>query len=368
MPYEDSSCGTVARFICDVYGLDGKPFVGDPRYILKTALANAKKHGIDEIDVGFEQEFYLFKLDNNGHVTSEFADHASYFDNAPYDTAEVVRREICLELTRLGFDVETSHHEVGPGQSEINFKYTDALAACDNVQTFKQVCRAIAKKHGYLASFMPKPITGQAGTGMHTNISVSDEKGNNLFYDSNDSMQLSLLCKKWISSVIYHCRALALLTNPTVNSYKRLVSGYEAPIYACWSEANRSSLIRIPSARGNATRVELRNVDGTANPYLAMAGIITVGVDGICHISENELVPPTKDNLFALSMDEIEEKGIVRLPQTLHDAVKEFKKSKLVKSAVGEHCANKLIEAKEKEWMNYHTTVSEWEIEHFLKK
>ncbi len=367
LSYEDSSCGKVARFICDVYTPDGKPFSGDPRYILKTAIANAKKDGIDEVDVGFEPEFYLFKLDSEGNPTTTFVDNASYFDNAASDGGECVRREICLQLEKMGFEVQTSHHEVGPGQNEINFKYADVLTACDNVQTFKHVVKAVAKKHGYLASFMPKPITGRAGSGMHTNVSVSDSKGNNLFYDPNDPMGLSLLCRKWITGIIHHIRELAALTNPTVNSYKRLVSGYEAPIYACWSDANRSALIRIPAVRGKGTRTELRNVDPSANPYLALAGIITVGVDGIKNVSESELVPSVSDNLFELSDAEIDERGIERLPQTLYEATQLLKKSDLLKNALGQHCYTKLIQGQEAQWKFYHTTVSQWEVDKFLK-
>ncbi len=367
LSYEDSSYGKVARLICDVYTPDGKPFSGDPRYILKNAIAKAKEDGIDEVNVGFEPEFYLFKLDCCGKPTMTFADEASYFDNASVDGAETVRREICLELEKLGFEVQTSHHEVGPGQNEINFRYDNVLTACDNVQTFKHVVKAVSKKHGYLASFMPKPITGKAGTGMHTNVSVADAQGNNLFYDPKDPMGLSLLCRKWITGIVHHIRELAALTNPTVNSYKRLVSGYEAPIYACWSDANRSALIRIPAVRGHGTRTELRNVDPSANPYLALAGIITAGVDGIKNVSESELVPPVSDNLFELTDDEIDERGIERLPQTLYEAVQIFKKSDLLKGALGEHCSTKLIEGEEKQWKAYHTTVSQWEIDKFLK-
>ena len=364
LPFEKG----VARFICDVYTPDGKPFVGDPRYVLKKEIKKMQELGIDTLNIGFEPEFYLFKLKEDGTPSLNPTDQASYFDLSPFDGGEDIRREIALVLEQMGFIVQTSHHEVGPGQNEITFKYSDVLNTCDKVQTFKQVVKVIARKHGYLASFMPKPLEGQAGNGMHTNCSLFDKEGHNLFFDGKDPMQLSLLCRKWISGLLIHCRELALLTNPIVNSYKRLVSGFEAPIYACWSDANRSSLIRIPAARGLATRTEMRNVDPTANPYLALAGILAAGLDGIKNVKEDKLIAPVKDNLFALSEEEIDKMGIVHLPQTLHEAVGEFKKSSLLKEALGEHIYPRYIHAKEKEWIEYHTSVSEYEIKKYLGK
>ena len=361
LPFENDEYGGVASIICDVYTPEGKPFVGDPRYILKRQIKKMNDMGIEKMFVGFEPEFYLFKNDDN-----KPADSASYFDLSPFDGGEEIRREIALTLEQMGFEVQASHHEVGPGQNEITFKYKDVLTACDKVQTFKQVVKVIARKHGYLASFMPKPLNKQAGNGMHTNCSLFDSEKGDLFYDKNAEMELSLLCKKWITGLLKHARELALLTNPIVNSYKRLVSGYEAPIYACWSDANRSSLIRIPAIRGNATRTELRNVDPCANPYLALAGILAAGLEGIEKVSEKELIPPVKDNLFALSEDELEKKGIEHLPETLHSAVKVFKKSSLMKEVLGEHLYYKYIDAKEKEWKEYHTTVSDYELRKYL--
>ena len=361
LPFENDDYGGVASIICDVYTPEGKPFVGDPRYILKRQIKKMNDMGIEKMFVGFEPEFYLFKADDN-----KPADSASYFDLSPFDGGEEIRREIALTLEQMGFEVQASHHEVGPGQNEITFKYKDVLTACDKVQTFKQVVKVIARKHGYLASFMPKPLNKQAGNGMHTNCSLFDTEKGDLFYDKNADMQLSLLCKKWITGLLNHARDLALLTNPIVNSYKRLVSGYEAPIYACWSDANRSSLIRIPAIRGNATRTELRNVDPCANPYLALAGILAAGLEGIEKVNEKDLIPPVKDNLFALSEDELEKKGIEHLPETLHSAVKVFKKSSLMKEVLGEHLYCKYIDAKEKEWKEYHTTVSDYELRKYL--
>lgn len=366
LPFEDSSKGGVARFICDVYMPDGTPFIGDPRYILKKEVKKMNDMGIETMYVGFEPEFYLFKLNSDGSVSTTCSDRASYFDLSPFDGGEDVRREIALMLEEMGFDVQASHHEVGPGQNEITFKYTDVISACDRVQTFKQVVKMIARKNGYLATFMPKPLNKQAGNGMHTNCSLFSKEKGDLFYDPNSKMQLSIMCEKWITGILKHARELSLLTNPIVNSYKRLVSGYEAPIYACWSDANRSSLIRIPAARGLATRTELRNVDPCANPYLALAGILACGLEGIKTVDEKDIVPPVKDNLFALSSDEIKARKIVCLPETLHAAIEDFQNSAILKEVLGEHLFPKYIEAKEKEWKEYHTTVSEFELKKYL--
>ena len=366
LPFEDSSIGGVARFICDIYTPEGQPFIGDPRYILKKEVKKMNDMGIETMFVGFEPEFYLFKLNEDGSVSTKCSDAASYFDLSPFDGGEEIRREISLMLEQMGFEVQASHHEVGPGQNEITFKYTDVVSACDRVQTFKQVVKMVARKNGYLASFMPKPLNKQAGNGMHTNCSLYSKEKGDLFYDPNADMELSLMCKKWISGILRHARELSLLTNPIVNSYKRLVSGYEAPIYACWSDANRSSLIRIPAIRGLATRTELRNVDPCANPYLALAGILACGLSGIMDTNEKDIVPPVNDNLFELSEDEIKVRKIVCLPETLHEAIEEFKESKILKEVLGTHLFPKYIEAKEKEWREYHTTVSEFELKKYL--
>ena len=366
LPFEDSMYGGVARFICDVYTPDGKPFGGDPRYVLKRQVKKMNDMGFETMYVGFEPEFYLFKLNSDGSVSTNPSDKASYFDLSPFDGGEDIRREISLVLEEMNFEIQTSHHEVGPGQNEITFKYCDVVSACDRVQTFKQVVKVIARKHGYLASFMPKPLNKQAGNGMHTNCSLYSKEKGDLFYDPKGDMELSLLCKKWITGILTHTRELALLTNPIVNSYKRLVSGYEAPIYACWSDANRSSLIRIPAVRGLATRTELRNVDPCANPYFALAGILACGLYGIENTKDEDIIPPVSDNLFSLTDEEIEERKITHLPETLHSAVKEFKKSSLLKEVLGEHLFYKYIDAKEKEWKEYHTTVSEYELQKYL--
>lgn len=366
LPFEDSSIGGVARFICDVYMPDGTPFIGDPRYILKKEVKKMNDMGIETMYVGFEPEFYLFKLNADGSVSTNCSDRASYFDLSPFDGGEDVRREIALMLEKMGFEVQASHHEVGPGQNEITFKYTDVISACDRVQTFKQVVKMIARKNGYLASFMPKPLNKQAGNGMHTNCSLFSKEKGDLFFDPKAPMELSTMCEKWITGVLSHARELSLLTNPIVNSYKRLVSGYEAPIYACWSDANRSSLVRIPAARGLATRTEFRNVDPCANPYLALAGILACGLEGIKNTKEKDIIPPVKDNLFDLTDDEIKARKITCLPETLHAAIEDFKNSSILKEVLGTHLFPKYIEAKEKEWKEYHTTVSEFELKKYL--
>ena len=368
LDFEDSTYGKVARLICDVYTSYGKPFVGDPRFILKRQIKALNDMGISALDVGFEPEFFLFKLDEKGCPTLNPVDKGSYFDLSPIDGAEYVRRDIAMELERLGFVIQTAHHEVAPGQEEINFRFAHVLEACDNVQTFKQVVKFIARKHGYLATFMPKPIAGINGSGMHTNCSLSDAEGVNLFYDPNDPMKLSLLCRKWISGIIKHARSLAALTNPSVNSYKRLIPGYEAPCYVCWSDANRSAMIRIPASRGKGTRTELRNVDATANPYLALAAILAAGMDGLKNIKEEELVPPVYDNIFSLTREQREAQGIPNLPENLKDAVKEMTRDPLIYQMLGDHTYNKYLEAKRLEWEQYRSYVSDWEISHYLDR
>ena len=368
LPFEDDTYGKVARLICDVYTSYGKPFQGDPRYILKKQIKAMTDLGFAELDVGFEPEFFLFKMGEEGQISTKPVDHGSYFDLSPIDGAEYVRRDIALELERLGFEIQTVHHEVAPGQEEINFRFSGVLEACDNVQTFKQVVKFIARKHGYNASFMPKPIAGINGSGMHTNCSIRDKEGNNIFYDPNDPMKLSNVCRKWISGILRHSRGFAAITNPCVNSYKRLIPGYEAPCYICWSEANRSSMIRIPASRGMGTRTELRNVDAMANPYLALSVILASGLDGIKNTKDDEIIPPVYDNIFALTREQRESLGILNMPENLKDAMKEFRNDKLMYQTLGEHCFNKYCEAKDIEWEEYRCLVSEWELKKYLLK
>ena len=368
LDFEDSTHGKVARLICDVYTSYGKPFPGDPRYILKKQVKKMNDLGIANLDVGFEPEFFLFKIGSDGKPTMDPVDSGSYFDLSPMDGAEYVRRDIALELEKLGFEIQTAHHEVAPGQEEINFRFDHVVEACDHVQTFKQVVKFIARKNGYLATFMPKPIFGINGSGMHTNCSLSDKDGTNLFFDPNDPMKLSLLCRKWISGIINHARGFAAVTNPTVNSYKRLVPGYEAPCYVCWSDANRSAMIRIPASRGKGTRTELRNVDGTANPYLALSVILAAGLDGIANIKDENLIRPVYDNIFALTREQREEQGIPNLPENLKDAIKALEADPLMRETLGDHTFEKYVEAKSIEWDRFRTLVTAWEIEQYIDK
>jgi glutamine synthetase len=366
--FEDGTHGKIARLICDVYTPYGKPFPGDPRYILKQVVAKMEEAGFAALNVGFEPEFFLFKLDEKGNPIMDPIDQASYFDLSPIDGGEYVRRDIALELEKLGFVIQTAHHEVAPGQNEINFRFANVLQACDNVQTFKQVVKFVAHKDGYLATFMPKPVAGINGSGMHTNCSLADKEGNDIFFDDKDPMKLSLVCRKWIAGIIKHARGFALLTNPIVNSYKRLIPGYEAPCYVCWSDANRSSMIRIPATRGSSTRTEIRCVDAAANPYLALAGILASGMDGVLNIKETELVPPVYDNIFSLSAEQRAAQGIPNMPDNLHEAIEEFKKDELMHDVLGEHAYSKYLEAKELEWDEYRTQVTPLELAKYLAK
>lgn len=364
LPFEELSYGKVARLICDVYTAYGKPFPGDPRFILKRAVKKMNEAGYATLNIGFEPEFFLFKMDQNGNPMLEPNDHGGYFDMAPMDGAENARRDIALELDKLGFILQSSHHEVAAGQHEINFKFADVVTACDNVQTFKQVVKVVARRHNLFATFMPKPIAGISGSGMHTNCSLADLEGNNIFFDENDPMKLSLVARKWITGILNHTRAFTLITNPTVNSYKRLIPGYEAPVYACWSDANRSSLIRIPAVRGQATRAEIRSVDSSANPYLALAVILMSGLEGIT--SDAPLIDSVTDNIYLLTREQREAKGILNVPENLKDAIKEFKRDPLMLLTLGDHTYNKYIQAKEQEWDEYRTYVTSWEVKKYI--
>jgi glutamine synthetase len=363
LPLESSKeLGKTAQLFCDVEDYHHNKFVGSPRGVLKNALEEMEKMGFKHFNVGVEPEFYLFKKDEQGNLI--YSDNGSYFDMAPLGNDESIRHEIVIELEKLGFNVDVSHHEVGPGQNEVNFKYDDALKTCDRIQTYKQVVKQVALKHGLIASFMPKPIVGIAGSGMHTNCSLFDDNGNNLFYDPHEENGLSKLCLYWISGILNRAREISAITNPTVNSYKRLVPGYEAPCYICWSDNNRSAMIRIPASRGKATRTEVRNVDPTANPYLMCAVILRAGLEGIKN--KETIIKPSYDNIFALTREEREKQGIKNLPENLKDAIKEMKHSSFVKEVLGEHIFNKYIEAKQLEWKEYKVLVTDWEIKKYL--
>ena len=273
--------GKVARLVCDVYGPDGTPFEGDPRYILKKVLKEAEELGF-YFNVGPECEFFLFHTDEEGRPTTKTHEMAGYFDVAPIDLAENVRRDIVLNLEEMGFEIESSHHEIAPAQHEVDFQYEKGLKAADNILTFKMAVKSIAKQHGLHATFMPKPKAGVNGSGMHINMSLEDKLGKNLFADTDDKLGLSRLAYEFMAGILAHIKSMCLLTNPLVNSYKRLIPGYDAPVYIAWSRAtNRGQIVRIPSSRGASTRLELRSPDSAMNPYLALAACLAAGLDGI---------------------------------------------------------------------------------------
>ena len=364
MDWEVIPNGKVARLICDIKTTKGEPFLGDPRGLLKRNLEIMQNLGFDKFNIGVEPEFFLFKLDSKGEPTLEFNDRGGYFDLSPIDGSEDCRRDIVLELEKMGFAMEVSHHEVAPGQHEINFHYDNALEACDNIQTFKLVVKNVARRHNLHATFMPKPIAGINGSGMHTNCSLSDKEGKNLFYDNQGKNGLSLICRNFIAGIMKHAPGFCLVTNPTVNSYKRLVPGYEAPSYVSWSDSNRSTMIRIPAPRGQGTRVEIRSVDPSANPYLVMSALLAAGLDGIKN--NLECCDPVYKNIYHLTQEERVAIGIYNLPENLRDAINEFKKDEIIQDALGKHISEKLVLAKSKEWEEYRTYVSEWEIKKYL--
>ena len=357
--------GKVARLICDVYTPDGKPFEGDPRWILKKTIKEANDLGY-RFDVGPECEFFLFHTDDNGLPTTLSHEKAGYFDLGPNDLGENIRRDMVLTLEDMGFEIEASHHEVAPSQHEIDFEYDEALKTADNIQTFKMTVKTIAKRHGLYATFMPKPKFGISGSGMHINMSLATEEGKNIFADENGKIGLSDDAYHFIAGIIKHARGMSAITNPLVNSYKRLVPGYEAPVYIAWSAKNRSPLIRIPASRGNGTRVELRNPDPTANPYLVLALCLAAGLDGIKNKIE---VPESVDcNIYEMTPGERRAAGIENMPADLKEAVDCLVADEFLCSVLGEHITTKYVEAKMKEWENYTTRVSQWEIDEYLYK
>ncbi|MFY3792766.1 type I glutamate--ammonia ligase [Ureibacillus sp. MALMAid1270] len=356
--------GRVARLICDIATTDGKPFAGDPRSNLKRILKKMEELGFTSFNLGPEPEFFLFKLDEKGEPTLEVNDHGGYFDLAPTDLGENCRRDIVLELEEMGFEIEASHHEVAPGQHEIDFKYADAITACDNIQTFKLVVKTIARKHGLHATFMPKPLFGEAGSGMHFNVSLF--KGNeNAFYDQNAELGLSETAMQFMAGVLHHVQGFTAITNPTVNSYKRLVPGYEAPCYVAWSAQNRSPLIRVPSARGLSTRIEVRSVDPSANPYLAMAVILEAGLEGIRQGMEPPA--PVNRNIYVMTAAERKANGIENLPPSLDDALRLLEEDEVIQNALGSHIYENFKEAKEIEFEMFRSVVHPWEREQYLK-
>ena len=356
--------GKVARIICDVYTAEKKPFEGDPRYILKKAIADAAELGY-RFDVGPECEFFLFDQDEDGQPTTISTERAGYFDLGPVDLGENARRDMVLTLEDMGFEIEASHHEVAPAQHEIDFRYDEALKTADNIMTFKLTVKTIAKRHGLFASFMPKPKCGVNGSGMHINMSL-EKDGKNIFDDPDGELGLSREAYWFIGGVIKHMKGMSAITNPLVNSYKRLVPGYEAPIYIAWSVTNRSPLIRIPSTRGAGTRVELRCPDPAANPYLALAVCLEAGLDGI----RNQIKPPAAvmENVFEMRVSQKNELGIESLPADLGEALAEYEKDEYIKNVLGSHITEKYVEAKQAEWAEYRAQVTDWEVENYLYK
>lgn len=361
-PWKEKEGAKTARLICDIYNPDGTPFDGCPRQTLKRALAAAEALGFI-LNVGPEPEFFLFARDENGRATTRTLDSASYFDLAPVDRGEAARASMVMALQALGFDIEASHHEVAPGQHEIDFKYADALTTADNIETFRLAVRVIAAEHGLHATFMPKPLFGVNGSGMHMHMSLFRDN-ENAFYDPGAHWQLSEGCLQFIGGLMRHARAFTAITNPLVNSYKRLVPGYEAPVYLAWSQRNRSPLIRIPAKRGLSTRLELRSPDPACNPYLALAVTLAAGLDGI----RNRLKPPdpVDRNIFHMSSKERADYGIDNLPGSLSQALEEMKKDKVVQEALGEHIYHRFLEAKQLEWDIYRTQVHAWEVDQYL--
>ena len=356
--------GKVARFICDVYDSTNEtPFEGDPRAILKRQMAEAEKLGYT-FNVGNECEFFLFKTDEDGRPTTDTNDEAGYFDLDPVDLGTDARRDICLTLEQMGFEIEASHHEVAEGQHEIDFKYADALTTADNVVTFRLVVKTMAKKYGLHATFIPKPIFGINGSGMHTNMSLFDKNGKNVFFDPTGNLQLSSTAYSFIAGVLKHVAGITAVTNPLVNSYKRLVPGYEAPCYIAWSASNRTDIIRIPASRGAGTRVELRSPDPATNPYLCLACCLAAGLDGI---KNNMPAPDSVDvNLFASTQEERDELGVKNLPGNLYEALRVMEEDGLVKEVLGEHAYKAYYTSKMAEWDSFRMFVSKWELDSYL--
>ncbi|MFC7082158.1 type I glutamate--ammonia ligase [Halorussus caseinilyticus] len=364
LPWRSDGDTASARLICDVVNTDGTPFEGGPRQVLKSVLEEAEEMGYS-VSIGPEPEFFLFEKDDEGRATTKPHDSGGYFDLAPKDLASDVRREIIFTLEQMGFEVEASHHEVADGQHEINFKYDDALSAADNIATFRAVVRAVAEQNDIHATFMPKPISAINGSGMHSHISLFDDDGN-AFADEDDEFNLSETAYKFMGGVLNHAEAFTAVTNPTVNSYKRLVPGYEAPVYVAWSDVNRSALIRVPDAAGASSRFEIRSPDPSCNPYLALAVVIKAGLEGI----ENDADPgdAVREDIYEFDSEKLDEYGITTLPGSLDSALDELEDDEVVREALGEHVTEKFLEAKRADYADYKTHVSAWEKEKYLEK
>jgi glutamine synthetase len=357
-----------ARVFCEIYRPDGVPFTGDPRGVLKRTLDRISQKGWS-FNVGPEPEFFLLK--HNGPQMAHPVPHdvGGYFDFSASDEAQRVRAELMLALESMGLEIETGHHEVALGQHEIDFRYTDALRSADNVITLKYTVKALAARHDLVATFMPKPIFGINGSGMHCHQSLFDKEGKNLFFDRHDEFNLSPIAYHFVAGQLAHARALAAVVAPSVNSYKRIVPGYEAPVYVCWAQINRSALIRIPrhmAGRSKATRAELRCPDPSCNPYLAFAVMLAAGLDGI----ERKLecpAPVNNLNIYEMSERELAEKGITQLPGSLGEALDELDKDPVIKGALGEDAYAALVRAKRAEWDEFRIRVTDWEVEKYLE-
>ncbi|MYL33640.1 type I glutamate--ammonia ligase [Pontibacillus yanchengensis] len=345
------------RFICDIYKPDGTPFEGDPRYILKRAVQEAEDMGYT-VNVGPEPEFFLFKLNEEGYPVRQRNDKGGYFDASPKDKGDKVRRDIVRVLKDFGFDMEANHHEVAAGQHEINFRFDSLLKTADNIQTFKNVVKDVATNHDYHATFMPKPIAGANGSGMHCHLSLFKD-GDSAFFDESAEDGISTTMKQFMGGILSHASGIAAISNPNVNSYKRLVPGYEAPVSVAWSHSNRSCMIRVPTTRGKGTRFEVRNPDPTANPYLTLAVLIHAGLEGI----RKEMDPGEAEyrNLYEVSDD-----SVPTLPTNLKEAINALRKDTVLMNALGEHTSCVFIEEKEEEWSDYSLQVSQWEIDHYM--
>ena len=361
LPYEDEG-GRVARLICDIKLPDDSPFPGCPRLTLKRQVDRARKLGF-QMMAGCEAEFFIFLLDESGNPTLATHDTGGYFDLAPVDKAEPIRRLIIEDLVHLGFEVEAGHHEVAVGQHEVDFKYADALETADNIATFRFIVRNVAYRHGFLATFMPKPIFGQNGSGMHCHQSLF--KGSvNVFYDAKKPYQLSKVALHYIGGILRHARGFVAITNPTVNSYKRLVPGYEAPTNVAWSERNRSPMVRIPAKRGTGTRCEVRLPDPSCNPYLAFAVMLAAGLDGVAN--KTDPGEPVTKNVFTMSQREKKRLKIEELPSTLREALDAMEKDPVILDALGPHLAESYLAGKRKHWTEFLATVHPWELEQYL--
>ncbi|HVR99181.1 MAG TPA: type I glutamate--ammonia ligase [Thermoanaerobaculia bacterium] len=364
-PWDNPDGSKVARMICDIYLPDGSAFAGCPRMTLKRQVERAKAMGYTMV-AGPEAEFFLFQKDEMGNVIVETHDVGGYFDLTPVDKGEECRRDIVIVLEAMGFEVEAAHHEVAPGQHEIDFKYSEAVSCADNVTTFRFVVKKVAMDHGLHATFMPKPLFGVNGSGMHCHQSLLNKKGDNTFYDAKAEWQLSKVAMGYIGGILEHAAGFAAVTNPLVNSYKRLVPGYEAPINVAWSEKNRSPLVRVPAKRGMSTRCEVRMPDPACNPYLALAVMLASGLDGV----ERALHPgsPVNRNIFTMSQREKRRLRIGQLPANLSEALDEMEKDAVVCGALGSHILENYLRAKRQEWADYISHVHPWEQDRYLSE